>query len=750
MFELWGGFVYDRRWHVLVLSGLLLAVIAGIGFTLGGQLNDESTKKTESLRAQDLLTAQLPKNGATGSSFDIVFAGGSLKVTDSAFQAAVDESLLPLRADARVTSVTTPWSVTPDLAGQLESRDGSEALTVVTVKDGYLVARNYYPDLAAKVHSNRLRTYLTGNLPISHDFNSYLGSDLTRAEVASIPLSLILLLIVFGTLVAALLPVGVGGAAVVAGIAGTLLLARFINVSTYAVNVVTLIGLGVAIDYSLFIVNRFREELVARRSVPLAIERSMATAGRAVMFSGLTVAVGLAGMLFYPGTFLVSMGLAGSIVVALAVIFALTFLPALLSILGTRVNRVRVPYFGTPSSGAFWHRLATAVMRRPLVVLIPALGVIALAASPFASIKIANGDVEMLPPQAPSRVGLDHIRNNFPGQDQNTLVVVVHYTDGQPLLASDRIGQLYDYGQELAGKKNVLRVSSPVNLGSSFGRADYQRLLTTDTSQLPDQQRQTLKQTLGKDIAVFYLQTNKPTQSDDAFALLRSIRNGDRPAGADLLVTGGTAFNQDFIDLIVNDTPVAILFVIVVTYLVLFLLLGSVILPLKAVITNLLSISASFGAIVWIFQQGHLSGLLNFTPQPIDPTLPVLTFCIVFGLSMDYEVMLLTRIQEEYKRSGDNTQAVATGLERSGRLITGAAAIMIGVFLAFGLAEVVLIKAIGLGLALAVLIDATLMRMLIVPALMRILGRLNWWAPHPLARLHASLPIGETEAPQPA
>jgi len=190
--------------------------------------------------------------------------------------------------------------------------------------------------------------------------------------------------------------------------------------------------------------------------------------------------------------------------------------------------------------------------------------------------------------------------------------------------------------------------------------------------------------------------------------------------------------------------------VIVVTYLVLFLLLGSVILPLKAVITNLLSISASFGAIVWIFQQGHLSGLLNFTPQPIDPTLPVLTFCIVFGLSMDYEVMLLTRIQEEYKRSGDNTQAVATGLERSGRLITGAAAIMIGVFLAFGLAEVVLIKAIGLGLALAVLIDATLMRMLIVPALMRILGRLNWWAPHPLARLHASLPIGETEAPQPA
>ncbi len=750
MFELWGGFVYDRRWHVLVLSALLLAAIAGIGFTLGGQLNNEGTKKTEALRAQDLLTAQLPKNGATGSSFDIVFAGGSLKVTDSAFQAAVEKSLLPLRGDARVTSITTPWSVTPDLAGQLESRDGSEALTVVTVKDAYLVARSYYPALAAKVHSDQLRTYLTGNLPINHDFDSYLASDLNRAELASIPLSLILLLIVFGTLVAALLPVGVGGAAVVAGIAGTLLLARFINVSTYAVNVVTLIGLGVAIDYSLFIVNRFREELTGRGSVPLAIERSMATAGRAVMFSGLTVAVGLAGMLFYPGTFLVSMGLAGSIVVAMAVIFALTFLPALLSILGGRVNRVRVPYFGTPSNGAFWHRLATAVMRRPLVVLVPALGLIALAASPFASIRIANGDVEMLPPQASSRVGLDHIRNDFPGQDQNTLVVVVHYTDRLPLLTSDRIGQLYDYGQELSGKKNVIRVSSPVNLTSTYGRADYQRLLTADTSQLPDEQKQTLKQTLGKDIAVFYLQTNKPTQSDAAFALLRSIRTGDRPAGSDVLVTGGTAFNQDFIDLIVNDTPIAILFVIVVTYVVLFLLLGSVILPLKAVITNLLSISASFGAIVWIFQQGHLAGLLNFTPQPIDPTLPVLTFCIVFGLSMDYEVMLLTRIQEEYKRSGDNTQAVAMGLERSGRLITGAAAIMIGVFLAFGLAEVVLIKAIGLGLALAVLIDATLMRMLIVPALMRILGRLNWWAPHPLARLHASLPIGETEAPQPA
>jgi RND superfamily putative drug exporter len=752
MFAAWGRFVFHRKWWVLAASIVLLAGVAGVGFSLQGQLTNSSRVHVESQRASDLMTAQLPKvSGGGGSTFEVLFTSSTLPVGDPAYQAAVEKTLQPLRDDARVKDIQTVYNLPAAQTAAVTSRNGKETVAFVTVNDSFSKARTYFTMVAAKVKPyGGLQTYVTGNLAINSDFNTYLSADLQRAELASIPLSVIFLLLVFGTLVAALLPVGVGGAAVVAGVAGTLLLARFTDVSTYAINIVTLVGLGVAIDYSLLIVNRFREELLGGATTEAAIERSIATAGRAVTFSGITVAIGLAGMLFYPGTFLVSMGVAGSIVVAMAVIFALTLLPSLLTLAGGAVNRVRIPGFGSLGRGGFWKTMAGWVMKRPLLVLLPTLGVILLAASPFAQIKIANGDEHMLPPQAASRQGADRLASDFPGQDQNTFVVVLNYRDGLSL-SKDRVDQLYDYGQQLLTKPNVIRVDSPVTFSADLGKAQYEALLTAynadpaSAANLPADAQALLKQTVAKNIAVFYVRTNQPTQSDAAVTTLKSLRDGSGPAGAEVLVTGGTAFNQDFINLILQDSPAAITFVILVTYFVLFLLVGSVVLPLKAVLTNLLSISASFGVLVFVFQQGHLSGLLNFTPQAIDPTVPVIMFCIVFGLSMDYEVMLLTRIQEIYRKTGDNTQAVAEGLERSGRIISGAAVIMIVVFLAFGLAQVLLIKAIGIGLATAVLIDATLMRMLIVPSVMRLLGNLNWWAPHPLARLHRWLRLGDQE-----
>ena len=753
MFAAWGRFVFHHKWWVLAASVLLLAGVAGAGFGLKGQLNNTSHVHFESQRASDLLTAQFPKATTTGgATFEILFSSSTLPVGDPTYKAAVEQILKPLRADSRIKDIQSIYSVPAAQAAAMTSRNGRETIAFITVKDAFSTARGYFAQVRDEVKpSGGLQTYVTGNLPISSDFDTYLADDLQRAEVASIPLSVIFLLLVFGTLVAALLPVGVGGAAVVAGVAGTLLLARFTDVSTYAINIVTLVGLGVAIDYSLLIVNRFREELLAGSGADAALERSMATAGRAVTFSGITVAIGLAGMLFYPGTFLVSMGVAGSIVVLMAVIFALTMLPSLLTLAGGAVNRLRVPGFGNLGQGGFWKGMAGWVMKRPLLVLLPTLALILLAASPFSQIKIANGDEHMLPPQAASRQGADKLASDFPGQDQNTFVVVLNYRDGLSL-SKDRVDQLYDYGQQLLGKRNVIGVDSPVNLSADLGKAQYEALLATYTanpssaSSLPAEAQALLKQTLAKNIAVFYVRTNQPTQSDAAITTLKAIRGASAPPDAEVLVTGGTAFNQDFINLILQDSPLAIAFVIMVTYVVLFLLVGSVVLPLKAVLTNLLSISASFGVLVFVFQQGHLSGLLNFTPQAIDPTVPVIMFCIVFGLSMDYEVMLLTRIQEIYRRTGDNALAVAEGLERSGRIISGAAAIMIAVFLAFGLAQVLLIKAIGIGLATAVLIDATLMRMLIVPSVMRLLGNVNWWAPHPLSRLHAWLRLGDEDA----
>ena len=754
MFAAWGRFVFRRKWWVLAASSLLLAGIAGVGFGFGGALKNTTHVHFESQRASDLIAANLPKaSGGSGSSFEILFTSTTLAVTDPAYRVAVEKTLQPLRADSRVKDIQTIYTASPDTASALTSRDGKQTVALLTTRDNFGIARGYFADLRAQVQPHDgLRTYVTGNLAINNDFDTFLASDLNRAEILSIPFSILFLALVFGTLIAALLPVGVGGAAVVAGVAGTLLLARFTDVSTYAINIVTLIGLGVAIDYSLLIVNRFREELDAGATTELALERSMATAGRAVTFSGVTVAIGLAGMLFYPGTFLVSMGVAGSIVVAAAVVFALSLLPALLTFSGPWVSRLRLPYFGNigGSAGGFWRSMSRWVMRRPLVVLLPTLAVILLAASPFTQIRIANGDEHMLPPQAGSRQGLDLIAKGFPGRDQNTFVVVAHYPNGLSL-TKERVGQLYDYGQALAAKPNVIRVSSPVTFSPDLKKQQYEAILAAynngaDVSSLPVEAQSLLKQSLGTRLMVFFVQTNQPTQSDAAIATLKSIRGGTAPPGSEILVTGGTAFNEDFINLILQDSPLAIAFVILVTYVVLFLLVGSVVLPIKAVITNLLSISASFGVLVWIFQQGHLSGLLNFTPQNIDPTVPVIMFCIVFGLSMDYEVMLLSRIQEVYRKTGDNLTAVAEGLERSGRLISGAAAIMIAVFLAFGLAEVLLIKAIGIGLATAVLIDATLMRMLLVPSVMRLLGDLNWWAPRPLARFHSWLRLGETNA----
>ena len=738
---------------MLAFSVLLLAAVAGVGFSLQGQLNNTSHVHFESQRASDLLTSQFPKvTGDSGSSFEVLFTSSTLQVSDPAYRAAVERILQPLLSDSRVKDVQTVYSLPAAQAPSVTSRNGRETLAFVNIKDSRSIARSYFTQIRDKIKpSGGLQTYVTGGLAIGSDFDTYLADDLQRAEIASIPLSVIFLLLVFGTLVAALLPVGVGGAAVVAGVAGTLFLARFTDVSTYAINIVTLVGLGVAIDYSLLIVNRFREELLAGANTEAAIERSMATAGRAVTFSGLTVAIGLAGMLFYPGTFLTSMGVAGSIVVAMAVIFALTLLPSLLTLAGGTVNRMRVPWFGNLGRGGFWKGMAGWVMKRPVLVLLPTLALILLAASPFAQIKIANGDEHMLPPQAASRQGIDLLVRDFPGQDQNTFTVVAYYRDGVSL-NKDRVDQLYDYGQQLLGKPNVIGVDSPVTFSPQLGKAQYEALLSAyvanpaAVASLPVDAQTLLKQTIANNIVVFYVRTNQPTQRDAAITTLNSLRGGSAPPGAEVLVTGNTAFNQDFINLILQDSPAAIAFVILVTYVVLFLLVGSVVLPLKAVLTNLLSISASFGLLVFVFQQGHLSGLLNFTPQAIDPTVPVIMFCIVFGLSMDYEVMLLTRIQEVYRKTGDNALAVAEGLERSGRIISGAAAIMIAVFLAFGLAQVLLIKAIGIGLAAAVLIDATLMRMLIVPSVMRLLGNLNWWAPHPLERFHGWLRLGDEGA----
>ena len=705
MYEVWGRLVHRYRWLVLGLGALALAVSV-FGLMQGLRPPEEGANEGEARRVNRLIQQEIPRptpapGTSFGSSFVAIFSSRDLKATDPAFRAAALAALEPLRSDARVVSIVTPYDAAPQQAPTMISRGGDRALAFVQVKDNVGVAQHYYGEIRALLRSDTLAIHGTGSLAIETAFDSTLETDLQRAEYVAIPLALILLLLVFGTVAAALLPVAIGLLAMLGGLAGVVALSRLMDVSSYANNIVTLIGLGVAIDYSLFIVQRFRDELASGRAVEDAIAQAMRTAGRAITFSGITVAIGLSAMLFY-GKVFSSIGIAGALVVVFAVAYSLTVLPALLAILGPRVNAWRLPLPQRDGQG-LWHSIARAVMARPVLVLLPTAALVLAAGTPFLHIRLATADITALPPHDESRRGYDIFVSEFPGQDQSRNTVVVYFPGGQPL---ERRAELQDLARRVGALPDVLRVESTFD-----------------------------ERSVGEHIVVMSAITNRAFTSDAARDVVRSIRALTPPAGGEILVGGGTARDMDNVAFVAERTPAAVTYVTLATLVVLFLLLGSVLLPFKAVLMNMLSIAASFGALVWIFQDGNLAGQLNFTPQSLDPILPVILFSIVFGLSMDYEVLLLSRIQEEYQRSRDNRAAVAEGLERSGRLITGAAAIMVGVFTAFALAEVVIVKSIGMGLAIAVALDATIIRALVVPATMRLLGDLNWWAPRGLARV---------------
>jgi RND superfamily putative drug exporter len=744
VFAGWGRIVYRYRWATLVGSGVVLA-ISIVGLAMGGTLTSGGplTSNLESARAGNLVTSELGAVKFT-SSFDLIFKSNTLSVSDSAYQSALSDAIAPLQGDARISSLTTPYNApSPRVAQAFTSKDGHEALVVVELKSSGHQSWKDYADLKATIHSSTLTITGTGFVPINQAFNATLEKDLQRAEYVSLPITLLLLVIIFAGIVAAGLPLGVGLLTIVGGVGGTFYLNHFTDVSQYALNIVTLIGLGVSIDYSLFVVNRFRDELAKGASREDAVATTMATAGRAITFSGLTVAVGLSAMLFFQGTFMASMGAAGAIVVAVAVLYGLTFLPALLAVLGPNVNRWRIPWFRrSTSGGGFWHGLATWVMKRPIVVLVPTVLFLVVASTPFFSIRLANGNVDMLPTNIEARTGFDRLVADFPGQGQTTFNIVVSYPSGSPLTAN-RIADQYALDRRIAAIPNVLHTTSIYDVDPKLGLYDYEQMYTGDPSNIPAAVQPLVASTVSKHIVLIQATSAAGPSTDTARNIVKAIRADQGVAGGQVLVGGETAVDLDVIQFIYGQVPWAVGTVVVLTYVLLFLLTGSVVLPLKAIILNFLSIGASFGALVFIFQQGHFSNVLGFTPQSLDPSIPVILFSIVFGLSMDYEVLLVSRMHEEYVRLGDNTAAVASGLERTGRLITGAAAVMFAVFMAFGLAEVVIIKAIGIGLAIAVAIDATIVRSLVVPAVMRLLGDVNWWAPRPLRWAYDRIGIGD-------
>jgi RND superfamily putative drug exporter len=606
---------------------------------------------------------------------------------------------------------------------------------------------------AALVEVDGIKVALAGGPSFYADIQIVSETDLQRSELISLPLAAIVLLLVFGSAVAAGLPLAVGGATVLVALAAIFGIAQATRMSIFVLNLTTLLGLGLGVDYSLLLVSRFREELGRGAKLGDAVQRTVATAGRAVFFSGVTVMLGLAGLALFDFAILRSIGIAGAITVAIAVASSVTLMPAILSLLGPRVNRLAIRRLGSGkvNERGPWARLARAVMRRPIAVALPTLALLIALGTPWLGVRFNAPDGSILPERVPSRQALDALTDAF-GEGSFSPMTAAVRTDG-PVTSAANIKLLYDWVQALQADPRVARVDSIVSIDPRLTLTQYQLLYSsssTDGATPPDRYAaQILSFTTAGDLTtVSITPTNGPNRPESRALVgeLRAAHPGTigagtpsaitPPAGLNALIGGGAAEIVDVVDTISGEFPRTAAVVILATLLILAVLLRSIVLPIKAVVMNTLSILASFGALVWIFQDGNLSALLGFAPLGfVETTIPVILFCVLFGLSMDYEVFLLTRMREIYDRTGDNATAVAGGLERSGRIITSAALIVVVVAGSFVFAEIVLIKALGVGVAIAVALDATIVRALLVPATMRLFGKWNWWAPRWMERL---------------
>jgi RND superfamily putative drug exporter len=765
IFERLGRVVHRRRWWVIGgwVGMLLLAVPfaprVGSALRAGGFTLDS----LESARARILLEREL---GLPPSALVLVYTSTTDAAGSPAFEAA---------ASAAATAVTTAAHVTGIRSHVLSpaqvSADRTTAYDIVLLDLPPDISPDALPgirDRLGALPKGPVEVALAGGPAFYGDIQAVSEADLRRSEVVSLPLAALALLVVFGSVVAAGVPLVVGGTAVVISLAIIWAIASVTQMSIFVLNLATLLGLGLGVDYSLLLTSRFREELrrrlpeepagsrgpsfAARRAVAIeeAVRVTVATAGRAVFFSGLTVLLGLLGLVMFEFPILRSVGVAGVVVVGTAVAAALTLLPAILGVLGPRLDALRVRRVNaTAEADGPWSRLARRVMRHPVAVFVPTLAFLLLLGAPFLHVRFDAPDATILPPEVASRAAFDRLDSAF-GAGRFAPLYLAIRTPG-PATSQGNVTALYEYARRLAADPRIEAVDGLVDLDPRLTLDQY-RLLYGSPSGPPDRfVRAALVATTKDDLTVFTLTARSGPNTDEARALVADLRapTGSLapPRGMTVLTGGGAADVVDVVDGIGAEFPRSALFIFLSTYLVLFVLLRSVILPAKALVMNTLSIVAAFGALVWIFQDGNLSQLLGFAPLGyVETTQPMILFCILFGLSMDYEVFLLSRMKEAWDRTGDNAEAVARGLERSGRIVTSAALIVVVVAGSFTFADIVLIKAIGLGVAISVALDATIVRALLVPATMRLLGDWNWWMPARLERWVARrLPASEAE-----
>jgi len=721
---------------VLVVAAVFF-VAAGAG---GGGVADRLTTagfenpSSESAKAADVLADQF-HTGAPNVVLVVTARSGD--VDDPAVVEAGRALTAELAAEPDATGVISYWS--ENNAPPLRNEDGTRALVVGRLAiDEADRLNDRIEELAPRLgrDDDVVRVQVGGFAEVFREVGSTIEDDLARSEMIALPITLILLVLIFGSVVAATLPIVVGVLSIVGTFLVLQLLSGVTEVSIYSLNLTTMMGLGLAIDYSLFIITRYREELRGGYEPRPAIVRTLRTAGRTVVFTALTVAASLCATLVFPFTFLRSMAYAGVAVALLAGLFSLVVLPAILMALGHRVNALTLWRRSVnPPAEGFWHRVATVVMRRPVPVATVVVIVLLLMGAPFLGLKLSTPDDRVLPASAESRQAHDVIREEFSSTEIGTLSLVAASTGGA---TESAIG---DYASRLAHLPSVSRVDTVTGTYCGDGLAEEVGCRPGQLVLGPESSSRYAGFVAGDGAYLSVVPSVEP-YSDAGEQLVHDLRSSDPPFPVQ--VTGLSAELVDSNDALFARLPWALAIIGAITVVLLFLMFGSLVIPLKAVALNLLSLTATFGAMVWIFQEGHLSGVLDFTATGgLAASMPILMFCVAFGLSMDYEVFLLSRIKEERDKGATNTASVAVGLERTGRLVTAAAVLMAVVFMAFATGGVSFIKLFGIGLTLAVLLDAFVIRGTLVPAFMRLAGEWNWWAPGPLRRFHDRFGIAE-------
>ena len=827
-------FAYRFRWAILLAWGGLLIASAFFAPELSGRLKGGGFEgaNSEAERVQNLMTEEF---GASPAALTVVFTGDGMPARSKEFQDAQEHALDGVRKLGHVRKVAS-------YAGSKDSRfiskDGKKSYAIITSNVSVDETRNVVDGVREEVRSEELETYVTGAPAVYQDLEDASNEDVKQAEKYAFPFAVVILIFAFGTLVAAGVPVLIGGASVLTALAVLYFITGFYDMSVFTLTLSTMLGLGLGIDYALFFVSRFREELEDHVTAE-AVPRTVATAGRSIFFSGTAVLIGLSGLLFFPFMFMRSIGVAGVVVVFVSVTAALTLLPALLGVLGPNVNRLAIRRRGIGVGTAFWSRSAEVVMRHPFVVILLTAAILGVLLHPVGHMKVGIPEATVLPQKYESRAGDDILKKNFEYADLNPMEIVA--TLNEDPLSVKGLSDTKELGQRISNAEGVSRVESVYAIGKSAAK-DYaarveaareeaqkkaaaevdglverqiEEQIQKNTDEAVDRQLSEVEATYGavppgteeqvraeveprvaqevrasegrirdeverrlaeevdrkvpelpqgvsadgtvtpEGVANFlklpaardsrdlrnaldsYVANDKTLlrgvteanpYTQDAYAAVDAVRAVDPPAGTSFLVGGLSAGQEDFISSLYGKAPFAAAFVIGVTYVILLITFRSVFIPLKAVIVNILSLTASFGAMVFVFQDGNFSGLLDFTPLGfVDATLPILMFCTIFGVSMDYEVFLLSRIKEAYENGDSNTASVSKGLVTTAGIITSAAAIIIVVTSTFAFSSVIITKAIGLGLAVAVFVDATIIRILLVPATMRILGDWNWW-----------------------